>query len=97
MNVAATLRFHGVEARDSAPFVGAATIIFGGSLAAAALLHGKGNPPYALVVLWGLTAIYSSGGQASRLIAVAAVSAGVMVIAGAVTGLRRFEAGRWLG
>lgn len=97
VNVAAALRFHGIEAGDAAPAIGAAIVIVGGLIAAAALVRGQGNPPYAIVLLWGLAAIYSSGGQQSPLIAAAAVIAALVVIAGAIAGLRRGGAGRWFG
>lgn len=97
VNIAAALRFHGIEGGDAAPAVGAVVLFVGGLIAGTALVRGQGNPHYAMVLVWGLAAIYSSGGQESGLIGVAAIIAGVIVIAGAIVGLRRSGTGRWFG
>ncbi|MFA7441243.1 MAG: hypothetical protein WCZ66_09770 [Sphingomonadaceae bacterium] len=88
-NVAATLRFHGVEAGDAAPAIAAAVLIAGGSIAAAALYRSRGNPAYALVFLWALAGIYMAGGQVQMLVGVSAGVAAALVIGGMVAGLRR--------
>lgn len=92
VNVAASLRFHGVEAGDGAPLVAAAIILIGGIIAATALMRTRGNPPYALVFLWALAAIYAAGGQESSVVALAAGLAALCVLAAALIGLR---AGGW--
>jgi hypothetical protein len=89
VNVAAALRFHGVEAGAAAPALAAAVVLVGGAVAAAALLRGGGSPPYALVFLWALAAIYAAGGQAAGVIAAATGVAALLVVAGAVAGRRR--------
>jgi hypothetical protein len=57
VNVAATLKYYGVDASEAAPLVAAAVIITGGSIAAVAVWRGSGNPWYALVFTWALAAI----------------------------------------
>jgi hypothetical protein len=89
VNIAASLRFHGVEGGYAAPILGAAVLVVGGAIAAAALMAGRGNPPYALVFLWALSAIYFAGGQAAGAIAAAAIVAALLVVGGAFLGLRR--------
>ncbi len=88
VNIAATLRYHGVEGGTAAPAIGAAVVILGGIIAAAALICGRGNLPYAVVFLWALSAIYAAGGQASTLIAAATAVAAILVIGGLIAGLR---------
>jgi hypothetical protein len=97
VNIAASLRFHGLEAGDAAPVIAAAVVVVGGLIAALALLHTLGNPPYALVFLWALAAIYSAGGQQEALVALAAGVAALLVIAAAVIGLRRGGGAHWFG
>jgi hypothetical protein len=97
VNIAASLRYHGIEGGASAPLLGAAVLIVGGIIAAAALLRGRGNPPYALVFLWALAAIYAAGGQESGEIAAAAGVAAVLVIAATAMGLRRGGTQHWFG
>jgi hypothetical protein len=97
VNIAASLRFHGVEGGEIAPLLAAAVLIVAGVIAAAALRGGLGNPPYALVFLWALSAIYAAGGQQSAAVATAAGIAALLVIGGAVWGLSRGGIGHWLG
>jgi hypothetical protein len=95
VNIAAALRYHGVEAGDAAPLLGAAVVIVGGIIAAAALMKGRGNPPYALVFLWALAAIYAAGGQQMSLIAGATVIAALLVVAATFIGLRGTNFDHW--
>lgn len=95
VNIAAALRYHGVEAGDAAPMIAAALVVVGGIIAAAALVSGRGNPPYAIVFLWALSAIYAAGGQRAAPVALAAGAAALLVIAGAVIGLRRGGMAQW--
>jgi hypothetical protein len=97
VNIAASLRFHGIDAGEAAGTIAAAVIVVGGIIAGVALLHGRGNPPYALVFLWALGAIYAAGGQRSEAVAMAVVVAAVLVVAGFGAGLRHGGTGRWLG
>ena len=95
VNIAAVLRFHGVEVGDAAPLIAATVVIVGGIIAAAALVRGHGNPPYALVFLWALSAIYAAGGQMAVVVAIATVLAAILVIVGTAWGLRHGGATHW--
>jgi len=89
VNIAASLRYHGVEAGDAAPMIAAAVVVVGGVIAALALMRGRGNVPYALVFLWALAAIFAAGGQQAGAVAVATAVAALLVIGGTAVGLRR--------
>ena len=89
VNIAASLRFHGVESGNATPLVSATIIVVAGAVAGAALLCGRGNPAYAAVILWALSAIYAAGGSQADLVAAAAVVAALLVLLGAITGWRR--------
>ena len=95
VNIAAALRFHGIEGGDATPLLAASVIIVGGVIASAALLWSQGNPPYALVFLWALSAIYSAGGQRATQVAVAVAIAGVLVVGSTFAGLWRGGSRRW--
>jgi hypothetical protein len=98
VNVAATLRYYGVDAApDVAPLISAAIIVVGGLIAAAALARGKGNPPFALVFLWALAAIFAAGGQEAAAVAVAAAIAAMLVLIGISLGWRDGGAHHWTG
>lgn len=97
VNIAASLRFHGVLAGGEAPLVAAGVVVVGGLIAAIALAASRGCPPYALVFLWALSAIGAAGGQRSALVAIAVVVATLLVLLGTVTGLRRGGLSHWLG
>ena len=93
VNIAASLRFHGIEGGDATPIISAGVVVVGGIIAALALARGRGNPPYALVFLWALSAIYAAGGQRADAVALAAAVSVVLVVIGAVVGLRRAPSG----
>ena len=97
VNIAASLRFHGADAGDAASILSAGVVVVGGIIAALAVARGLGSPPYAMVFLWALAGIYSAGGQRAGVVAVAAGIAAVLVIIGAIVGLKRAPPGRWLG
>lgn len=97
VNIAATLRAHGVYFGGETPVVAAAIVVLGGVIAAAALVAGRGCPPYALVFFWALAAIWASGGQRSALVAIGVVVAALLVLLGTITGLRRGGLAYWLG
>ncbi len=89
-NISSALRFHGVEASAStAAIISAAVLVVGGLVAGTALARSKGCPPYAIVFLWALAAIFAKGGQLSSSVAIACALAASMVIAGALIGWRR--------
>ena len=50
-NIAAPLKYHGIEAGIAASAISAGVIVVGGAIAGAAIARGRGNPPYALVFL----------------------------------------------
>ncbi|MEW9855417.1 hypothetical protein [Novosphingobium sp. M1R2S20] len=97
VNIAASLRFHGVEAGEAAPLIAAAVVVVGGVIASLALIRGRGNPPYALVFLWALSAIYAVGGPQAGAVAAAAGIAALLVIVATVLGLRRGGLSHWFG
>ncbi|MCD2316085.1 hypothetical protein LQ954_07980 [Sphingomonas sp. IC-11] len=89
VNIAASLRFHGVEGGAAAPMIAGAVVVVTGVIAATALIRGRGNLPFALVFLWALAAIFAAGGQEVALVAGATAVAAVLVVAGLVMGMRR--------
>lgn len=97
VNVAAALRFHGVEGGGAAPMIGAAVLSVGGIIAAAALVSGRGNPPYALVFLWALAAIYAAGGQRESAIAIGVGIAAILVVGATLLGLMQGGTAHWFG
>lgn len=98
VNVAATMRFYGVNAEpEAAPLISAAVVVVGGVIAAAALSRGKGNPPFALVFLWALAAIYAAGGQQASAVAAAAGIAAILVLLGLYLGWRDGGWSHWSG
>jgi hypothetical protein len=93
VNVAASLRFHGVDANASAAGpISALVIIVGGIVAGTALARSKGNIPYAAVFLWALAAIFFAGGPRSDPVALASASAAMMVVIGVLIGQRKVHA-----
>lgn len=97
VDIAASLRFHGIDAGEAEPFTAAAVIVVAGIIAAVAVMRGRGNPPYALVFLWALSAIYAAGGQAENAVAVAALVSALLVVIGMVVGLKNARPGTWVG
>ena len=98
VNVSAALAYYGVGGDFVYPLAAAVMIAIGGAIAACAILRSRGNPWYAAVFLWALTAIYFRGGQEALSIAYASIAAGALVIAGLIAGLK--DAGNrkhWLG
>lgn len=97
VNIAASLRFHGVEGGSATPLIAAAVLLIAGAIGAAALLKGRGNPPYAIVFLWALSAIHAAGGQQASPVALSAGLAALMIVAATIIGLRRGGARHWFG
>ena len=97
VNIAASLRFHGIDGGAAAPMIAALLLLVAGAIAAAALIATRGCPPFALVFLWALAAIWAAGGQAATLVALAALAAALLVVIGMLTGLSRGGVRHWLG
>lgn len=96
VNVAASLRYHGLEATAAAaPIISAGVVIIGGIIAGLALVRSRGNPPFALVFLWALAAIYAAGGQQAGQVGLAAIAAAVLTVGGFVVGLHRGGINHW--
>lgn len=93
VNIAASLRYHGIDAGSATPLISAAIIVVAGIIAVIALIRGRGNLPYAAVFLWALSAIYAAGGQRAAAVAIAALIAAVLVIGGTIQGWRRRSRG----
>ena len=96
VNIAASLRFHGVEARGAEPLMSAAIVLVAAAIAGTALFRGRGNPAYAAVLLWALSAIYAAGGSRAGAVAAAAAIAALLIVCGAFLGWRHSGRGRWL-
>lgn len=97
VNIAAALRFYGVEGGAATPLIAAAVLVVAGLIGATALLKGRGNPPYALVFLWALAAIYAAGGARSSEVALATLLAAVLIVVATLIGLRRGGVRHWFG
>lgn len=97
VNLAASLRFHGVDAGPAAPVIAGAIVIAGGIIAAQALLRTQGNPPFAVVFLWALGAIFAAGGQREGIVAAAVVIAAVLVLLATIRGLRNGGMAHYFG
>lgn len=97
VNVAASLQYYGVDGGETAPLISASVLILGGVIASVALVRSKGNPPYALVFLWALAAIFAAGGQQTDWVAISAVIAGVLVLGAALYGLVVGGSDHWFG
>lgn len=95
VNVAAALRYHGVEGGSATPMIAAAVLVIGGLIAACALISSFGNPPFALVFLWALAAIYAAGGQEATPVALGAGLAALLVIGATAIGLRGGGSNHW--
>ncbi|MBV7264962.1 hypothetical protein [Erythrobacter ani] len=99
VNVSATLVYSGLTAEDRTyPLITAVMVAIGGAIAAIATVRSRGNPWYAIVFCWALTAIYFRGGQEADVIAWACIGSGVAVFFAALIGLWRTENSRhWFG
>ena len=95
VNMAATLLFYGVDAGEAAAPISAAIVLTGGVIAGLALMRSRGNPAYALVFLWALSAIYAAGGQRAELVAIAAAVSAILVIVGAALGMSSGGLAHW--
>lgn len=98
VNIAASLKYHGVEVGASAPAVAAGVVVVGALIAASAVWKGRGNPWYATVFLWALAGIFAAGGQDHGRVGIAVLAAALLVIASALGRLlRKEDRDRWFG
>lgn len=98
VNIAASLKYHGLGSAAPTPDLAAAMVLIGSAIAAAATARVRGNPFYGLVFCWALLAIYARGGQEYALIGWAAMAGAAMVLAALVWQLVRPENRRhWFG
>ncbi|MEN3746272.1 hypothetical protein TPR58_03765 [Sphingomonas sp. HF-S3] len=97
VNIAATLRYYGIEGDGAAPLIAAAVLVVAGIIVAAALISARGNPPYAIVFLWALAAIYAASGRAEPMVAGGAGIAAILAIGATLIGLQRGGGRHWFG
>ena len=98
VNISASLVYYGVGGGFANPLAAAAMVAIGGVIAALAVARSKGNPWYALVFCWALTAIYYRGGEQAEMIAIACIASGALVLAAMVAMLAKPANRRhWLG
>ncbi len=81
VNVAASLKYHGIVGPDPQPAVTTAMIVIGSIIAALAAARSRGAPLYGLVFAWALIAINAAGGQRFPSISWAAIGGIVLVLA----------------
>lgn len=99
VNISAAVQFHGMlDDPAQYPIIAAVMVVTGGVIAAVAVFKSRGNPWYALVFGWALTAIHAKGGQVHDDIAMATILAGVLVAAAMAAGLaNKGNRAHWLG
>lgn len=91
VNVAASLRYHGLFGADPAPGLASVMIVIGAIIAAVAVWRLRGAPLYGLVFVWALIAINAAGGQRFPTVGSAAVGGIVLVLAVTVWQLSQRE------
>ncbi|MCK0129141.1 hypothetical protein [Erythrobacter sp. F6033] len=98
VNVSATLKFYGFADGGTFPLVTAGMVAISGVIAALAVVRSRGNPWYAAVFCWALTAIHFRGGQENEAIAWACIGSGILVVLAAFLGLSKTRNRKhWLG
>jgi hypothetical protein len=96
VNIAAVLKYHGVDLGAGSEAVGAAVVIVGAIIASAAIWNGRGNPWYAAVFLWALGGIFAASQPDDPAIAIASVvGSGMVAITTLVRLLRAGDGRRW--
>lgn len=89
VNIAASLEYHGLDLGEATGLVGAAVILIGGIIAAAAVWNERGNPFYAIVFLWALAGIFAASRGGQQEVSVAAILAALIVAAATLLRLSR--------
>jgi len=98
VNVAASLKYHGIVGADPAPVTATVMIVIGAAIAAVAAASVRGAPLYGLVFSWALFAINAAGGQRFPALGWAAVGGIVLVLAVTVWQLSHKDNRRhWFG
>lgn len=98
VNVAASLKYHGVGGGEPTPSLAAAMVVIGALIAALAVIRLRGAPLYALVFAYALVAIDAAGGQRFAEVGWAALGGAGLVLAVAVWRLSQGDNRRlWLG
>lgn len=98
VNIAAALKYHGVDLGSLAPTVAAGVVVIGGLIAAATIWAGRGNPWFAIVFVWALAGIYSAASHVNEEIGIAVLAAAALVIGSGLIRLSRTSDRRhWLG
>lgn len=81
VNVAASLKYHGIGGSEPTPFLAAAMVVIGALIAALAAIRLRGAPLYGLVFAYALVAINAAGGQRFAAVGWAALGGAVLVLA----------------
>ena len=98
VNITAALEYHGVGAGEEFPRLAALIVLVAGVIGSVAVARSRGNPWYALVILWAMLAIYFAGGQQHIEIAIATGISAVLVIFSCLKLLSdRADRKHWLG
>lgn len=98
VNIAASLKYHGIAGSDPAPLVASAMIAIGAVIAAFAAAGVRGAPLYGLVFSWALIAINAAWGERFPMVGTAAIFGIVLVLAVTVWRLSQRENRRhWFG
>ncbi len=80
VNIAASLKYHGIMGAEPAPVITTVMIVIGAGIAAMAASRARGAPLYGLVFAWALIAINAGGGQRFPAIGWAAIAGIVLVL-----------------
>jgi hypothetical protein len=98
VNIAASLKYHGIVGADPSPATATVMIVIGAAIAAVAAASVRGAPLYGLVFSWALFAINAAGGQRFPALGWAAVGGIVLVLAVTVWQLSHKDNRRhWFG
>lgn len=98
VNVAASLKYHGIGGSEPTPFLAAAMVVIGALIAALAAIRLRGAPLYGLVFAYALVAINAAGGQRFAAVGWAALGGAVLVLAATVWRLSQGDHRRlWFG
>ena len=98
VNVAASLRYHGLGGGEPTPLLAAAMIGIGSMISARAAVGLRGAPLYGLVFAYALVAINASGGQRFAEVGWAALGGAALVLAATLWRLWQPDSRRlWLG